>query len=559
MALKIPLGVSDFRKLRERGLFYVDKTLLIRELLDDSAEAILLIRPRRFGKTMNLSTLRCYLEKSDEPRWPLFEGLAIAAAGPEYRADFQRYPTIALTFKDVKALGWDNCRAAMADVIASVYREHDYLLRDGALEASEASTYRAILAGEATDVQLWTSLLALSKHLERHHREQVLILIDEYDTPIHAAFLGGYYEQAIEFFRNLLSGGLKDNPHLFKGVLTGVLRLAKDSVLTGLNNLDVYSVLRPEYARWFGFTESEVSAMLSEAGCLESLPEVQRWYDGYLFGGHVIYNPWSILSFVKSRDRVLRPYWVETSSNDLVRELLVEHGLGFTEAMEALVRGESIERPIAEHVALREVRGREELVWSLLVFTGYLNVLRMRREDGEALGVLSIPNQEVHHLYGELFQTWIDRGLGGVPRRQELLRALLSGDAPTVERLVGDWALASVSLFDASRPPERFWHGFVLGLLVSLASRYKVLSNRESGHGRSDVMLVPRAPGRPGVVVELKVRTQGETCEEAVKRAFTQIAERDYAATLRARGAHPIVAFAIVFDGKTVLARATQS
>jgi hypothetical protein len=562
MALRLQLGVSEFREVREQELAYVDKSLLVRDVLADPAKVMLLPRPRRFGKTTNLSMLRTFFERSPEPLWPLFEKLAIAGAGDDVRRHFQRYPTIALTFKDVTARTWADCRAALARVLARAYEEHAELLADGVLSAAEAETFRNIQHGRASNAELWASLGELSGYLHRSHSERVVILIDEYDTPLHASFVHGYYDEAIELFRNFFSGGLKDNRNLFKGVLTGVLRVARDSVFTGLNNLEVYSLLRPEYSQYFGFTEEEVAALLTAAGAADRVADVRGWYNGYVFGGRVMYNPWSVLAYLKSEDRELRPYWAETSSNDLVRELLVDQGIGLRGEMERLLRGEVIERPIVEHVALRDLETQGDLVWSLLLFTGYLKAVGQRREGRVLLCELAIPNQEVLSIYETLLLAWTDRGLGGDGERRELVRALLGGDAETVERLLERWLLASASFHDTARlaPPERFYHGFVLGVLVSLGDRYEVVSNQESGYGRCDVTITPRAAGQPGVALELKVRDErrGETVEEALDRALDQLAARDYAAALRARGASPVHELAVVFDGKRVAARTRE-
>jgi hypothetical protein len=555
---KIPLGISDFRRVREQDLTFIDKSLLIRDCLDDPSQVLLFPRPRRFGKTLNLSMLRCFLEKADQPLWHLFEGLAIAQAGDRYRAHFQRYPTIALTFKDVKARTWELCRAMMAQVIAQAYRDHRYLVKQGTLEPDEAADFQTIMGGRADEALLWPSLTRLSAQLARYHNERVLLVVDEYDTPIHAAYAGGYYDEAIEFFRNFLSGGLKDNPNLWKGILTGILRVAKDSLFSGLNNLEVYTLLRPEYATCFGFTEPEVKGLLDLDGQPDLLEMVQRWYNGYLFGGHVIYNPWSVLAFIKSADKEYRPHWAETSSNDVITELLVQRGLGFRGDMERLLRGEAIETDLAENVALRELQDDENLLWSFLLFSGYLKPLRTWRVGRTYRGVVAVPNEEVMSIFESQFAVWMNRGLGGERHRQELLKALLRGDAETCQRLLQQWLLSSVSFHDTARPPERFYHGFVLGLLVSLGPRYEVLSNPESGYGRCDVSVAPRQAGQPGVVLELKAvdEDQGETVEQALERALQQIRERAYAAGLRARGAEPVHEMAVVFAGKRVHVRA---
>lgn len=567
MVPRIGLGVSDFTKVREQGFVYIDKSLLLRDLIDDGAEAILLPRPRRFGKTTNLSMVRAYFDRASDPatreaRWALFADLAIAQAGPAYKAHFARYPTVALSFKDVKTQRWEACHAGLVGVIAAAFQEHEALLPH--LSGRDAAQFQEILEGRATPVLLWESLRLLTRLLHRHHGERALVIIDEYDSPIHASFVHDYYDDAIEFFRNFLSAALKDNPHLHKGLLTGVLRIARDSVFTGLNHLEVYTLLRPEYAAHFGFSEDEVRSLLPQGPEGEAqLATIRAWYNGYVFGGRVVYNPWSVLSFVKSLDKEPRAYWAETSSNDLVRELLIERGYGLSSDLEALLRGETIEKELVEQLALREARSREELLWSLLLFTGYLKPVRLWRAERQLRGELAIPNQEVLSIYETLLRAWAEEGLGGGQGRKALSAALLQGRAEEVQTLVQGWLLSAVSFYDTARhrPPERFYHGFVLGLLVDLSGSYVVTSNRESGLGRCDVLLTPRQPGRPGVVLELKVRDErrGQTVQEALDAAHAQLKARDYAASLRQAGAAPIHQLALVFDGKEVHVSAAEA
>jgi len=303
MRFRARLGYSDFLKLRRAGVAYVDKTALVTEVLEAPAEVLLLPRPRRFGKTLNLSTLRCFLERTDEDRSDVFEGLAVWESEVAHR-HFRRYPVVFLTFKDVKLGSWERCERAMAGVLARAYREHRYLLDEGALHDVDAADFRSVLERRADPVDLMDSLRRLCGVLHAYHGEPVVLLVDEYDTPIHAGHVHGYYEEVIEFLRNLLSGGLKDNPHLFRGVVTGILRVARESIFSGLNNLAVYSLLRPEYATAFGFTEAEVERLADLAGARDHLADLRDWYDGYLFGGHVVYNPWSVLSFLASAGRL---------------------------------------------------------------------------------------------------------------------------------------------------------------------------------------------------------------------------------------------------------------
>ena len=558
---RFAIGTSDFAKLREGGFAYVDKTSLIQEVVDTGAEVLLFPRPRRFGKTLNLSMLRYFLEKSEEHRAPLFAGLIIESTGSA-RTHFQRYPVLFMTFKDVKALSWDQCFQAITGVLADIYREHRYLLEGGTLAPHEAEAFTAILTGRATEVQCWRALADLSRHLRAYHRERVVILIDEYDTPIHAGFACGYYDQAVTFFRNFLSGGLKDNPSLFKGVLTGILRVAKESVFSGLNNLAVYSILRPELSASFGFTEDEVAALaalLDEPHEPELLRGIGAWYNGYCFGGRVIYNPWSVLSFLDSADHQLRPYWVSTGSSEIVRELIFSGPEGLQAEMEILLGGGDVDKRVEESIALRDVARSPDAVWSFLLFSGYLTATDVRSVEGEVRARLRVPNKEVAGELAGMVKAWLHQQVGGSAEVERMLEALLRGDARTVERYLSRMVKASLSYHDTGGDtPERVYHGFIVGLLVSLGPRYEVRSNRESGFGRYDVMVLPRAAGEPGVVLELKTIDveEGETKEAALADALRQIRERDYATELRERGAHPIHELAAVFDGKRAWVRA---
>jgi hypothetical protein len=552
MPLKVPLGLSDFAEIREGGYTFVDKTPLIRDVIEDSAKVLLLCRPRRFGKTSNLSMLRYFFERAPSPRWDLFTGLSISQAPAEIRAHCGRYPVMALTFKDIKFDCYEDCLTAVGELLSGLYREHRYLLDAGTLMPEEVQRFTRILSGSASPALLGGALRDLSEQLHRHHGAPVVLLLDEYDTPLHTAFLKGYYEPAVTLFRNLLSGGLKDNRHLYKGIVTGVLRVAKDSMFTGLNNLDVYTLLRPEYADRFGFTEPEVQDLLAQGGCADRMDEVRRWYNGYLFGGQVIYNPWSVLSFLKSRDRLPRPFWAETSSNDLIRELLIDRGGGLDEDMERLLRSEVIDKPVIEQVALRELNEHPDHLWSFLLMSGYLKLLRLELRERQWYGQMALPNQEVQSIYETMLRAWWDQGLGGDRRRQALLKALLSGDVATAEQILSGWLLRHASMWDvaAYRPPERFYHGFVLGALVGLGDRYDVQSNPESGYGRCDVMLVPRQGGGAAAVLELKVAAEGESPAQALDQALRQVRERGYAEAARARGADPVHELAFVFDHK---------
>jgi ABC-type cobalamin/Fe3+-siderophores transport system ATPase subunit len=550
---RFAVGTSDFRKLRHNKAAYVDKTGFVEAVLANPAEVLLIPRPRRFGKTLNLSTLRYFVEKSNEDRTYLFQDLAVWRS-TEARQHFGRYPVIYLTFKDVKQQSWESCFADMAGLVAEVYGQHSYLLEGDTLEPHEKEVFAALLQRRAAPELCRNALRTLSRHLYERHGEPVVILIDEYDTPLHEAFARGYYDEAVAFFRNFLSSGLKDNEYLFKGVLTGILRVAKESLFSGLNNLAVYTLLRPEFATSFGFTEDELRALTEELGEPDLLNELRDWYNGYLFGGQMIYNPWSVVSFLASTSREPRPYWVDTSSNELLERLLFRKGLGLRNDMELLLRGETISKRVEEDIVLRDLERTPDAVWSLLLFSGYLRPASgVEREQQTSI---TIPNKEVRHAFEKLTRSFIEQQLGGGDEVQRMLDAMFRGDGKTFERYLARFLLTSMSYLDpAVREPEKVYHAFVLGILLWLRPEYEVISNIESGFGRVDLRVRPWQPGHAGVVLELKVLDASETAEHALESALGQIEEKSYTAPLVECGAQPIHTYAVVFDGKQVWVR----
>jgi hypothetical protein len=562
--LPIPIGIDDFRQLREQGLAYVDKSHLIRALLDKpGAQAVLLPRPRRFGKSLNLSMLRSFFEKREEDLWPLFADLSIASAGEPYRKHFQRYPVIHITFKGVKHDRFEDCWGAIRLKIERLFSEHERVIDSGRLDAREVADYRAVLDGTAGPALYHSALIDLSAILHRVHGQPVVILIDEYDEPIHAGHVHGYSAPILDFFRAFLTEGLKGNPHLFKAVLTGILRVARESIFSGLNNLAVYSLLASDFNTCFGFTEPEVVTLLERTGRLDRLEALRAWYNGYLFGGEVIYNPWSVLNFLDRQEPEPQPFWVSTSSNDLVRDLLERGALTLQPTVEALLAGETLERVVDENVSLGELGDSEGALLSLLVFTGYLKAERHSRGPMEqAAHRLSIPNREVRLVYTGTFQRWMQaRMTGHGGSLAKLTAALLEGNAERFEEQLQAFATNLLSYHDAGGvDPEQVHHAFVIGLLATLEPEYQVRSNRESGRGRPDVLVRPIQAGKPGVVLELKVvKPTKRTPDKALAQALAQIEERGYAAELTAAGASPVHAFAIAFDGKRVWVRAAAA
>ena len=558
---KPPIGLSDFPELIREGYSYVDKSLLVQSVLDSPAKALLLPRPRRFGKTLNLSMLRTFFEQGAPGNAELFRGLAIERAGEEYTAHQGRYPVVFLTLKDIKTQSWENCLGHMKDLICEEFERHTDLLEAAALSRREKECYQVILSQQASQNYYESSLKNLLAWLERATGEQVVLLIDEYDTPIHAGYQEGYYKEIISFMRNWLSGALKDHASLKKGVLTGILRIARESIFSGLNNLAVAGILKANpFADKFGFTEPEVERLLTDFALSETLPEVREWYNGYRFGETVIYNPWSILNFIHDRPAPPAPHWVNTSSNDLVRDLLESGGAEIREDLEALLSGGSVECQVTEDFPLRDLRGNAESIWSLLLFSGYLKPVGTRKYRNRVRYRLAIPNIEVESLYGRIVDRWLTRHIKS-KHLDDLLDALMDGNIPEFARHLQTLVLNMLSFHDTAggegRTPEAVYQSFVLGLLANLGNEYRIRSNIESGLGRADILMSPEldTQGGRGIVMEFKRLGKNESMEEQLTAALAQIEEKQYASTLRAEGCDEVLSLAIVFDGKRLEVR----
>ena len=372
MALRLPIGSSDFKQLRREGLHFVDKSLFIRDVLQAPDRVLLFPRPRRFGKTLNLTMLAAWLTRGDDDCSDVFADLAVWQQGAEVRQHFQRYPVIYLTFKDVKSRTWVDCRASIARLIAEAAGHHAGRIDAVIQSDDDRQLWRALRSGDAENADLWRALKAMPAWLHLATGEPCVILIDEYDTPLHAAWQHGYWEEAVELFRNLLSGGFKDNPHLFKGVLTGILRIGKESIFSGLNNLAVHSLLSRQFSPHFGFLQGEVEALALGSDAPDAMPGIEEWYNGYRFGGNTIYNPWSVINYLNNREDGFKPYWVNTASNDLLVQLLVERTTLQQQELEILLAGGVIEQVIEENTVLRSLAGSPTALWSFLLFSGYL-------------------------------------------------------------------------------------------------------------------------------------------------------------------------------------------
>ena len=556
---KLPIGLSDFKELIEDGYYYVDKSLFIKEILDNGSKSLLLPRPRRFGKTLNLSMLRYFYEKSVEDTSVLFQHLNIWQQGEVYTREQGLRPVIFLTFKDVKCDNWQKCFEHLQFVISEEFSRHRYLLSaPSLLTVDEQNRYQAILSLTASEAMFENSVKQLSAWLHQYHGQKAVILIDEYDTPIQGGYMNGYYEQVIGFMRNMLSGALKDNSHLEKGVLTGILRVAKESIFSGLNNLEVCSLLAPEFSTSFGLLEDEVEALLHEYEIGSDLDLVKQWYNGYMFGDTVIYNPWSILNYVKKWKTGFQPFWVNTSDNDLIRQIISRSGASVKQELETLLLGGRIEKTVDDNVVFREIEHSPETIWSFLLMSGYLKIEGKKLVEGIVYGKLIIPNKEVAYLYRQIILGWFNQSIHN-DNYQMMLKSLVTGDLDLFEVIFRDFVMKSFSYFDtAQEQSEKVYHAFVLGLLLGLSDAYEVKSNRESGYGRYDVMLIPKDPTQLGIVIEFKKAgaLKKESLEEAAVDALAQIEQMKYTQELADRGITNVIQLGIAFQGKALCMKA---
>lgn len=496
--MKLPIGYSDFKEIIDDRCYFVDKTLMIKDIIDD-AKILLITRPRRFGKTLNLSMLRYFFEKnaSDEDNSYLFNGLAITKAGEAYTQHQGKYPVIFISFKDVKDNNFAEAYNNISVLLSQAFSRYSELLSSDKLLDSQKEVFCSVLEGRANKERIKTALQDLTQYLSLHYNAKPIVLIDEYDTPIQASYINGYYDEMVQFMRGFLSAGLKDNIHLHKGVLTGILRVAKENIFPGLNNLKVYTLLDNNYSRYFGFTEEEVLNLLHESKLEEKADEIQRWYNGYQFGEQVIYNPWSIINCVSEQGKLV-PYWVNTSDNTLIKDLLANSDVNFKDHFELLLAGKELEAYIDPNIIYSSLQGNETSVWTLLLMSGYLKVTSCVPKGIKYVCSLHIPNREVLSLYDEIVTDWLF-GRKNIQWYSRFLEYLRHGEIEKFARAMQEVVLDIFSYHDAgSRTPENFYHGFVMGLIASLRDEYYIDSNRESGFGRYDLAIIPKTKDNKG-------------------------------------------------------------
>ena len=558
MKKAISIGIQGFSALREQDCFFVDKTNFIKEWWENRDVVTLITRPRRFGKTLNMSMLECFFSNKYANRADLFEGLSIWQE-EAYRKLQGSYPVIFLSFAAVKAGNLEDAKTQIKQEIARLYRENRNLMKEDIFGEDERELYYQTTV-KMDDVTAQDSLRNLTEWMERYYGKKVIILLDEYDTPMQEAYIHGYWDEFTAFLRSFFNATFKTNPYLERAVMTGITRVSKESMFSDLNNLNVVTTTSDEYSSCFGFTEDEVFASLDMFGLSDKKAEVKKWYDGFTFGPHKdIYNPWSITSYLDKKR--LAPYWASTSSNGLVSRLLQAASAEIKELTEELLRGGDIDVNFDEQIVFNQLDTNESAIWSLLVAGGYLKVdeVEYRGELLEPWYHLSITNLETMSMFSGMFKGWFGAAASNYNR---FIAAVVSGDVEAMNAYMNRISMEVFSYFDvggdsSSGEPERFYHGFVLGLMVEQAERYEVRSNRESGFGRYDVMLIPKKDNLPAIVMEFKVHNPAreQTLEATAQSALNQIEDKNYDAELIARGipCERIRHYGLAFEGKRVL------
>ena len=545
----LPIGISDF-KMAVEEYYYVDKTLLIRDFLDNRPMVSLFTRPRRFGKTLNMDMLRVFFEKTDEDTSVYFKDKMIWKCGESYTSYQGKYPVIFLSFKDVKCSSWEDTFQQVKELIITEYQRHVELETSDRLSIYEKEKYKKIARGEVGSVECQMSLELLSRLLAKHHEEKAIIIIDEYDTPIQQGHICGFYQDVVAFMRNLFSGGLKDNPSLAFGFMTGILRVAKESIFSGLNNITIYSILDRKYSQYFGFTKDEVREMLEYYHAGDKYDEVCEWYDGYLFGNTEIFNPWSVINYIEN-SCFPKAFWQSTGSNDIVGEVIACATPAITEDLHRLLSGENITTFVDTSVIYLEVQNNPYSIYSFLLVAGYLRVSRIYpQHDGNFMCEVGIPNKEISYVYEKEVLNKTNQNIAAI----SISQAIFSGDTDKLQKQLDKFMVESISSFDTAN--EGFYHGMMLGLCAVLSNRYRVRSNRESGLGRFDIMLIPRVKAIPAFIYEFKY-TKDEKVDLNVlaEEALKQIDEKKYDAELSGFGVDNVVKIGIAFRGKTAVVK----
>ena len=545
----IGIGTMDFKKMRVNDYYYIDKTMYIKDILDNKSEVILVTRPRRFGKTLNMSMLKYYFDIREENAKELFNDLKIMEQDEYYTSKLGYYPIIYMTLKDVEATSYENMMSDFKRLMSNVYKEHIYLLESDKIHQFEKNRIEAILNEIEDETTLKNAIRDLSEYLNRYYERPAILLVDEYDVPIQTAYVEKYYDEAIKFLKSFYTTTFKDNPYLQKTVLTGVSRIEKESIFSGMNNLNVYTIMNNEFADDFGITSKEMEKVISDFKIEKNREEIKKWYDGYKIGNvEGIYNPWSILKYLEERE--LKPYWVNTSSNNLIK-MTFKKSNAVKEKMISLLNGEPVEVKIKLETIIVGIENREENIWGLMLQTGYLKVVE-NVDLVRGIYKVVLPNNEIKFLFEDMVDNWFSHQVEGEDLRS-ILNDLVNLRLEDFERKLKKLVIEMFSYFDVGEnTAETFYHAFILGMLVGLKDSYYVKSNRESGYGRYDIMLEPKEKDKNSFIMEFKVV---ETMEEKevkakIKEAKEQIKDKKYEQDLKERGFKNITKVVFVCNGK---------
>ena len=540
----VPVGIEDFERIINEDYYYVDKTMLIEELLVNRAPVTLFTRPRRFGKTLNMSMLKYFFDvKNKEENKKLFENLKIYNS--EYMSEQGKYPVIFVSLKDLKGNTWEECLNRLKLFIFDLYAEFEYI-REKMNEWDKRKFEKVLYEKEDADYIM--SLKFLADSLYKYYGEKVIILIDEYDAPIINAFDKGYYNEAINFFQTFYSSALKTNNSLKYGVLTGITRIIKEGIFSGLNNLKVDTILNKKYSEYFGLLESEVIEMLDYFGMKYKIEEVKEWYNGYLFGESEVYNPWSIVNYIDNGE--IKAYWANVSGNTLLENMLDHAGESVYDDLKRFTDGESIEKYISDGTTIKSLLSNDDEIWQLLLYSGYLTKAKNQEKESDSnIYNLKIPNKEIRKYFGNMF---LNRFFGTEVKTNILIKALENGDIKKFEKTLGEIMINMLSHFDLDKEMEKIYQVFMIGLVGFLMGKYEIISNDESGYGRYDLAMIPIKSNEKAYLMEFKISKTKKGMEERAQKALKQIDEKKYDTKLKARGIKNILKIGVAFYGKEV-------
>lgn len=560
MKKPLPIGVENFEQLINNNYFFADKTLLIKEIIDSKSVVNLFTRPRRFGKTLNLSMLRCFFEDTGDAREnnlrkQLFSGLKIDSVEDAYKDKMCSYPVIKLSLKSSKQPDFQDSYLSMIDEIGQEFYRHKNILESDTLLLEEKEKFRNIMVQKAARIDYAKSLQFLSHCLKQASGSKVVILIDEYDVPLENAYFGGFYDEMVSFIRSLFESALKTNDNMEFAVITGCLRISKESIFTGLNNLEINSIQSKQYGEYFGFLQSEVEDMLVYYQQESAKPVIREWYDGYLFGTENVYNPWSVINYVKELEAypkaLPRPYWAQTSSNQIIKTLLQESTSVRKANLESLVNGEIIEKPVHEDITYEDIYNNDDNLWNFLYFTGYLKKISERLEKDTVYLKLAIPNTEVKYIYNNTIMTWLNEKLANT-NFEKLYRSMLDGNVEEMGEMISDALMSTISYYDSGT--EGFYHGFMAGILQNM-NNYYLESNREAGNGRPDMVVRYNSLRGTAIIMEFKYSRHFQDMDRDASEAVAQIERKRYDERLKQEGYKNIKKYGLTFYRKDCFAK----